>query len=296
MNTTDTDEFGKDIVNYFNKAFEKTEAAKKGFKINFVNINGSTNYQEVYNTMKKGTYDIGFGAVSGMQLDPIGFLEVLKSDNSSGFTLNFGPDTSIIDEEHGNYISYAGKKWSFDGLWTAANKGAIVNGSENGKIISEPITISQAGNKAVDGNVNGTAVKQLAISINQAMGAEVAKFKLFADARKASDEYISVSVSYKAGEITKVAVINLYYDDLFFTCDGVNAETGEFEFDENNREFTAIISLPTEFNSSTTNGQVLDEDQFAWKDVQSVGAYFTYYMEIEGVPTATTLSISFKLN
>ncbi|MDD7615776.1 MAG: hypothetical protein PUJ85_00210, partial [bacterium] len=88
----------------------------------------------------------------------------------------------------------------------------------------------------------------------------------------------------------------LYYDDLFFTCDGVNAETGEFEFDEENREFTAIISLPTEFNSSTTNGQVLDEDQFEWKDVQSVGAYFTYYMEIEGVPTATTLSISFKLN
>ena len=128
------------------------------------------------------------------------------------------------------------------------------------------------------------------------MGAEVAKFKLFADAKKASDEYISVSVSYKAGEITKVAVINLYYDDLFFTCDGVNAETGEFDFDKDNREFTAIISLPTEFNSSTTNGQVLDEDQFAWKDVQSVGAYFTYYMEIEGVPTATTLSISFKLN
>ena len=296
MNTTDTDEFGKDIVNYFNKAFEKTEAAKKGFKINFVNINGSTNYQEVYNTMKKGTYDIGFGAVSGMQLDPIGFLEVLKSDNSSGFTLNFGPDTSKIDEATGNYISYAGKKWSFDGLWTAANKGAIVNGSENGKIISEPITITQAGNKAVDGNVNGTAVKQLAIEITRAGGAEVAKFKLFADAKKASDEYISVSVSYKAGEITKVAVINLYYDDLFFTCDDVNSETGEFDFDKDNPTVKAIISLPTEFNSSTTNGQVLDEDQFAWKDVRSVGAYFTYYMEIEGVPTATTLSISFKLN
>ena len=122
--------------------------------------------------------------------------------------------------------------------------------------------------------------------------------KLFADAKKASDEYISVSVSYKAGEITKVAVINIHYEDytnknIFFTCEGVNKETGEFDFEE---DVKAIISLPTVFNYSTTNGQVLDEDQFEWKDVQSVGAYFTYYMEIEGVPTATTLSISFKLN
>lgn len=291
MNTTDTDEYGKDIVGYFDKAFSKTDAYKKGFRITFNNINGSTNYQEVYNTMKKGTYDIGFGAVSGMQLDPLGFLEVLKSNNSSGFTLNFGPDTSVIGEEKsGNYVYYDGKKWSFDGLWTAANKGAIVNASQNGKIIETPIEISQAGTSVADGFIQETPVKQLAIQIGQAEGAEVAKFKLFADVRKKEDEYISISLSYKDGEMTKVAVYNLYFDDLYFTVEGIN-EDGSFDFEDD--EPRIIISLPTVFNSSTTNGQITEE--FTYDKVQSIGAYVTYYMVIGETPTSTTLDVSFKI-
>ena len=111
-----------------------------------------------------------------------------------------------------------------------------------------------------------------------------------------SDQESSTKKSEAQYEFTEKP--KLVYEDytnknIFFTCEGVNKETGEFDFEE---DVKAIISLPTVFNSSTTNRQVLDEDQFEWKDVQSVGAYFTYYMEIEGVPTATTLSISFKLN
>jgi len=44
-------------------------------------------------------------------------MEVLKSNNSSGFTLNWGPDTAATD------LDYNGQKWSFDNLWGAADHG-----------------------------------------------------------------------------------------------------------------------------------------------------------------------------
>ena len=83
-----------------------------------------------------GTYDLGFGAISGNSLNPLNFLEVLKSDNSSGFTLNWGADTSKLSktdpivyevEENGEKVK---KEWSFDALWAAADHGAVVKEGE----------------------------------------------------------------------------------------------------------------------------------------------------------------------
>ena len=76
-----------------------------------------------YKKMMVGQFDIGFGSVSGNTLDPINFLEVLKSDNSSGFTLNWGIDT---DDINGDLIDFDGKAWTFDALWKAADQGAAV--------------------------------------------------------------------------------------------------------------------------------------------------------------------------
>ena len=89
-------------------------------------------YSEVYyDKMMVGQFDIGFGGIEGNAFDPLNFFEVLKSDNSSSFTLNWGADTSKVDPL--NPIIYddgtGAKAWSFDGLWEVADHGGIV---ENG--------------------------------------------------------------------------------------------------------------------------------------------------------------------
>ncbi len=93
---------------------------------------GSTSYMEVYNKMMAGTFDIGFGSISGNSYDPLNFIEVLKSDNSSGFTLNWGCDTNVCD----GTLVYDNKAWSFDALWTAADTGAYVVDGENSPLFS----------------------------------------------------------------------------------------------------------------------------------------------------------------
>ncbi|MCR5349228.1 MAG: hypothetical protein K6E59_06470 [Bacilli bacterium] len=83
---------------------------------------GATWSDVYYDKMMTGEFDIGFGSISGNTLNPLNFLEVLKSDNSSGFTLNWGLDTNEPCED----LVFDGKYWSFDALWTAADQGAYV--------------------------------------------------------------------------------------------------------------------------------------------------------------------------
>ena len=79
-----------------------------------------------YKKMMLGQFDIGFGSISGNSYDPINFLEVLKSDNSSGFTLNWGVDTSAVDGS----LVWNNEAFSFDALWEAADHGVIIQDEE----------------------------------------------------------------------------------------------------------------------------------------------------------------------
>ncbi len=83
-------------------------------------------YNVYYTKMMVGQFDFAFGSISGNTLDPLNFLEVLKSDNSSGFTLNWGADTSKVSED----LVYDGRAWSFDALFNVANSGGIVKDGE----------------------------------------------------------------------------------------------------------------------------------------------------------------------
>lgn len=127
MYQTDINEYGDDIGKYFTDAFN--DEAVCGGKVKLVvDQEAVTNWEDVYNLwMMKGQFDLAFGAISGNTYNPLNFLEVLKSDNSSGFTLNWGPDTSKIDSV--NPLVYDGYKWSFDSLWEVADRGGVV---ENG--------------------------------------------------------------------------------------------------------------------------------------------------------------------
>ena len=128
MYTTDKKEYGNDIKAYFERAFNDDSVCGGRVKLEVLQDH-VTNWEDVYNErMMKGQFDLGFGAISGNTYNPLNFLEVLKSDNSSGFTLNWGTDTSVVDPK--NPIVYDGKTWSFDALWEVADHGGIVDGGE----------------------------------------------------------------------------------------------------------------------------------------------------------------------
>ena len=132
MYQNDINEYGKLIKQYFEDAFNDPKVSAGKVKLVVEQPNPSSDWQAVYNEiMMKGRFDLAFGAISGNTYNPLNFLEVLKSDNSSGFTLNWGADTAEVDAKRP--IVYKGHKFSFDALWTVADHGGIV---EKGKAVN----------------------------------------------------------------------------------------------------------------------------------------------------------------
>ena len=124
MYQTDIRDYGKDIVADFQTAFNDDRVCGGLVQLE-VDQDAVAQWDQVYNDyLMVGKYDLGFGAISGNTYNPLNFMEVLKSDNSSGFTLNWGTNTGVIDER--SPIEYDGKLWSFDALWAAADHGTVV--------------------------------------------------------------------------------------------------------------------------------------------------------------------------
>ena len=115
---SDEQAYGSVIKNYLETAFN---GAETGLTLNVKLGHGAT-WDAVYDRMMEGCFDIGFGSISGDINDPLNFFEVLKSDNSSHYTLNWGIDTNEVDGS----IVYDDQVWSFDALWAAADHGTIV--------------------------------------------------------------------------------------------------------------------------------------------------------------------------
>lgn len=156
MYQTDINEYGEDICSYIEKAFN--DPAVCGGKVKLkINQEAVTNWEDVYNEyMMKGNFDLAFGAISGNTYDPLNFLEVLKSDNSSSFTLNWGADTGSASGK--NPIVYKGSKWSFDSLWETADHGGIVSNGEK----VQPVEVCKVGSVKKD----GSAVSRLTEGFN----------------------------------------------------------------------------------------------------------------------------------
>ena len=189
-----------------------------------------------YEKMMVGKYDLGFGSVSGNPLNPLNFLEVLKSDNSSGFTLNWGVDTSVPSED----LVYDGKYWSFDALWTAADRGAYV---EDGEIA--PLFYTDIDNATVTMNQDGSAtfstkVREMLVQD----GDEIAALGIFYaaciyghDGTQASYEEAYVTIedeeNCKVTEIVGDPFWNAFVEVTFDaeTVQHYNAKTGGLGFD-----------------------------------------------------------------
>ena len=114
--TSQFTQYGDPIKEMWTAAF-KPVGDKYGLTLEVENWAGAVWSDVYYKKMMVGQFDVGFGSISGNTLNPINFLEVLKSDNSSGFTLNWGADTSEVN------LEFKGMLWSFDSLWQAADTG-----------------------------------------------------------------------------------------------------------------------------------------------------------------------------
>ena len=124
MNPTDESEYGEDIERYFKNTFNDKSVCGGTVKLE-VSHHNEQQWNQVYEEhLMKGKFDLGFGAISGNSLNPLNFMEVLRSDNSSGFTLNWGTSTSKVDPA--NPIIYDGKEWTYDSLWAAGDHGSVV--------------------------------------------------------------------------------------------------------------------------------------------------------------------------
>jgi ABC-type oligopeptide transport system substrate-binding subunit len=87
-----------------------------------------------YDHMMIGEFDTSVGGISGSTLDAASFLDTYSSDNRSGFTLNWGVDTSIPEltvsyiNDDGNAVK---ELWSYDALIMALNgETEVVDGVE----------------------------------------------------------------------------------------------------------------------------------------------------------------------
>ena len=95
--------------------------ADMGYRLDIENVVAGVDSDACYDRLKAGEFDLGMGAITGYALDPLGLTQIFCSDNRSGFTLNWGPDTSVTDDR----LTWAGEKYSFDGFCTASYGGGI---------------------------------------------------------------------------------------------------------------------------------------------------------------------------
>ncbi len=92
----------------------------------------------IYNGVQAGSTDgQNVYSITGNAYDTANNIDIYKSNNSSGFTLGFGGDTSNISSD----MLYEGKYWSFDSLWAAANGGVLLD--DDGKA-TDPVSLDKA--------------------------------------------------------------------------------------------------------------------------------------------------------
>ncbi len=185
MYQTQFAQYGDPMIQYFKTAFDPV-GEEFGIKLECENWVGSEWSDVYYNKMMLGQFDIGFGSVSGNTLNPLNFIEVLKSDNSSGFTLNWGTNTGDVN------LEYDGALWSFDSLWQAAETGGYF---EKGEFVASHAAEIVENSLKLDANGTCTIVVDANIlEGKEGLDVEVSKFVLngyaVRDNKRVYEEYV----------------------------------------------------------------------------------------------------------
>lgn len=177
---------GPEIANYIETAFNDPDVSNGKLTLKINNTYVTTWTDIYYKKMMVGQFDIANGGINGNTLNPLNFFEVLKSDNSSGFTLNWGPNTNSTEE----LIEYNGKKYTFDALFQAADTGAVV--SSDGSLAKTYNAILDSNDMNEDGSYT-TKIKYAVSNIKNVVTTSIDKIVL---CWYSGEEYDEIEVEY----------------------------------------------------------------------------------------------------
>ena len=127
------------MANYIEEAFESAFQSTE-YYINIDIVTYPKDFPSIYyDYMMIGSFDLSIGGISGSLMDAANLLEIYCSDNRSGFTLNWGIDTSVAEIEVNYYDDFGVPRseiWSFDAITSALNgEVELINGEEYKEIV-----------------------------------------------------------------------------------------------------------------------------------------------------------------
>jgi len=272
MYPTDPKEYGEDISSYIESAFNDEAVCGGTVKLTVEN-DYVTNWEDVYNEkMMKGQFDLGFGAISGNTYNPLNFMEVLKTDNSSGFTLNWGENTADLSEKNPIYYDdgNGNKKWSFDALWAVADHGGI---ARDGKKV-EPV---QKCYKGMHLNVEGTAEMGDNLYVASSGGYKVEIPLYFEETQGVTYEFNRLVIN--AAGVGNVAIANATYDKNAHKIIAIVSETEAQKVDSG--IYNAVYK--EDGTDKTTDEHKWKLHPFLLSKYNSLWTYELYYtLTIEG--------------
>lgn len=243
MNPTDITDYA-DVFDSIKAVFNELSNSRTyngRYKLQINTPTPSNDFNAVYDRMRAGDFDLGFGAVTGNALNPLNFLEVLRSDNSSGFTLNWGPDTDEVTDQ----IVYDGKKWSFDSLWTAANSGAVLTNTGDIAQVQNVSTNYAAGLYHYDA-INNTE-KSVTYKIS---------FKQLIEGGAKVEDVKDMNIAINSASASKIYILNgtPTGDEISLNISAATDWTGNIVI---GNEFNTIIVTDDKGVESTENNNVV---------------------------------------
>ncbi len=212
--TTNVDIEGALLKQYIETTFNSVDPR---FKL-VLDVFATANWFDVYyDSMLTGQYDMAVGAISGNTLDPLNFMEVLTSDQRTGFTLSFGADTA----EPTQAIRYDGKAWSYNALYEASQSGAVVAEGRSATLFA--LDSAAAASTPADGKYTITIGGALLVG-SAAVQVEINAITLWSYETEA-DEYV-----WEDEDLDDILVVNP--DGTFtVTIPDVNVSEGAFSVD-----------------------------------------------------------------
>ena len=262
------DNSGKYIEKYLEDAFNTCGSDLTLDIIHYVPAVWSDAY---YAKMMIGQFDIGLGSINGNTLNPLNFFEVLKSDNSSGFTLNWGTDTSKID----GTIVYDGRTWSFDSLWTAAEMGALVDPTGN------LIKTYDANLKSYTANDDGTVTIEIHVGeLNTAVASsKVSDLVIFGCSASDYSDYNEQSIEFTVENGVATATVPADVAAAYTACTYVYGYDVYFEITDPAGEVSSqLISI---YPEDAAGEAIVMATEGEW--VTYVAASYTERTEILGI-------------
>jgi ABC-type oligopeptide transport system substrate-binding subunit len=191
-----------------------------------------------YDYMMIGEFDLSVGGISGSTLDAASFLDTYSSDNRSGFTLNWGIDTSVAEIEV--RYEYAGEVyrelWAYDAICSALNGEVfLIDGQEADVPAANDISYTPTTVDFTISEYNNVAYQDITYTIEW--------YSIDDDAYYDLDGYTNITPD--GAEVTVTGLDPYYYG---YVSDGSVLYQGDYQITIN-----YVYASDTEKTGSTTS-------------------------------------------